>query len=146
MHDILDTLAGERDKYADTKQKLSGYFFPKKNIQYQVYMFRKAIQEPGENLDSYVTRVRMLAVKKNCEFANVDAEIKAQIIQSCTSSRLHRKALREPDLTLAFFIDHGRTLNLSEMQASGIERATAATINAQDQKKHPKSSRWPAKT
>lgn len=61
VHDIYDTLATEDDKYADTKQMLSGYFSPKKNVQYQVYIFRKAVQEPGENLDSYHTRLRMLA-------------------------------------------------------------------------------------
>ncbi|TKS65153.1 Retrovirus-related Pol polyprotein from transposon 17.6 [Collichthys lucidus] len=61
VYDIYDTLAAEGDKYADTKQKLSGYFSPKKNIQYQVYIFRKATQEPGENLDGYHTRLRMLA-------------------------------------------------------------------------------------
>ena len=44
-------------------------------------------QELGENLDSYHTRL-----------ADVDAETKTQIIQSCASSRLRRKALREPVL------------------------------------------------
>lgn len=143
VHDIYDTLAADDDDYAATKQKLSVYFSPKKNVQYQVYVFRKATQEPGENLDSYHTRLRMLA--KNCEFADVDAEIKTQIIQSCASSRLRRKALREPDLTLDELLDHGRTLELSEMHASGIERGAAAAVNALDQKRYPKSSRWPEK-
>ena len=145
VHDIYDTLAGADDDYAATKQKLSGYFSPKKNVQYQVYVFRNAKQEPGENLDSYHTRLRMMA--KNCEFANVDTEIKAQIIQSCASSRLRRKALREPDLTLANLLDHGRTLELSEMHASGIERGTES-VNALGKgtgSRHPKSSRWPEK-
>ena len=143
VHDIYDTLAAADDNYEATKTKLSGYFSPKKNIQYQVYIFRKSTQEPGENLDSYHTRLRMLA--KTCEFADVDAEIKTQIIQSCTSSRLRRKALREPELTLALLLDHGRTLELSEMQASGIERGAAASVNALEQKRYQKSSRWPDK-
>lgn len=145
VYDIYDTLAAEDDKYADTKQKLSGYFSPKKNIQYQVYIFRKATQEPGENLDGYHTRLRMLA--KNCEFANVDAEIKTQIIQSCASSRLRRKALREPELSLEELLDHGRTLELSEIQATGIENGATATVNMLDQKtteKRPNSS-WSTK-
>lgn len=104
VHDIYDTLAANDDDYATTKQKLFGYFSPKKNIQYQVYVFRKSIQEPGENLSSYQTKLRMSA--KNCKFADIDAEIKTQIMQSCASSRLRRKALREPDLTLALLLDH----------------------------------------
>ncbi|KAK7919301.1 hypothetical protein WMY93_010585 [Mugilogobius chulae] len=69
VHDIYDTLSAEGDKYADTKQKLSAYFTPKKNVQYQVYLFRKAVQEPGENLDTYHTRLRILA--KNCDGFNI---------------------------------------------------------------------------
>jgi len=67
---------------------------PKKNTQYLVYKFRKATQHPGETLETYQTRLRILA--KDCEFTNVDSEI----IQSCTSSRLRIRALREPDMTL----------------------------------------------
>ncbi len=118
VHDIYDTFTADEDGYAETKIKLNGYFSPKKNTQYLVYQFRKAVQQPGEKLDTYQTRLRMLA--KDCEFADVDCEIKAQLIQNCTSSRLHRKALREPDLTLEALLDHGRTLEISEKQAVGI--------------------------
>lgn len=92
-----------------------------------MYVSRKSIEEPAENQDSYHTRLRLLA--KNCRFADVDVEIKMQIIQ-----KSHRNVLREPDLTLALLLDHGRTLELFEMQASGIERGTAASVNALDQK------------
>lgn len=88
MHDIYDTLAADTDKYADVKEKLKTYFTPKKNGVYQVYMFRKVVQQQGENLDAYCTRLRMLA--KNCEFADANEEIKAKIIQR------RRPALREP--------------------------------------------------
>lgn len=133
VHNIYDTLSANDDDYAVTKQKLAGYFSPKKNVQYQAYVFRKSMQEPRETFDKYHTRLRMLA--KNCEFANVDSEIKTQIIQTCTSSRLLRKALREPDLTLALLLDYGRTLELPEMQASGIEKDTAGSVNTLDKKK-----------
>lgn len=46
-----------------------------------------------------------------------------QIIQSCASSRLHRKVLRKPELKLDELLNHGRTLELSEVSA--IERGTA---------------------
>lgn len=92
VHDIYDTLAAEAYKYADTKQKLTVKFSHKRNVQYQVSLFIKAMQEPGKNLDSYHSRFRILA--KHCDFANVDAEIKTQIIQSCKLSGLRGKALR----------------------------------------------------
>lgn len=130
VHDIYDTLAEAADKYADTKTKLTNYFAPKKNVQYEVYVFRNATQQPGENLDTFNTRLQMLA--KNCEFTDVNREIKAQIVQTCTSSRLRRHALREPDLSLQDLLEHGRTLEISEQQASGIENSskTPETVNA----------------
>ena len=73
------------------------------------------MQLPGENLDTYCTRLRMLA--KNCEFADADKEIKAQLIQSCASTRLRRRAPREPDMGLDDLLDHGRSLGLSEQRA-----------------------------
>ncbi|XP_020555459.2 uncharacterized protein K02A2.6-like [Oryzias latipes] len=146
VHDIYDTVAAEDDKYADTKQKLTTYFSPKKNIQYQVFMFRKATQEPGESLDSYHTRLRILA--KNCEFTDLTAEIKTQIIQSCTSSRLRRKALREPEISLNDLLDYGRALELSEMQATGMETKTEAVVNKVSSKTsatNASKSKWSAK-
>lgn len=65
---------------------------------------------------------RMLA--KNSEFTDINREIKAQ---SCTSSRLRRRGLREPDLSLQDLLEHGRTLEFSELQASGIENCSKIT-------------------
>ena len=135
VHDIYDTLAGEDDDFETTKTKLDGYFTPKKNTQYLVYKFRKAAQEQGENLDTYHTRLRMLS--RDCEFTDVDSEIKAQIIQSCTSSRLRRRALREPEMTLETLLNFGRTLEISEQQAEGIEQGTSTAVNAIEHKYKP---------
>lgn len=128
VHDIYDTLADDSDDYEDTKTKLHGYFSPKKNTHYLVYKFRQAIQLPGESLDTFHTRLRMLA--KDCEFADADREIVAQIIQSCTSSRLRRRALREPNMTLTNMLDLGRMLEISEQQAESIEEKAVTAINA----------------
>lgn len=83
VHDNNDTLAEDADEYTDVMKKLTDHFAPKRNIQYEVYIFRKAAQLPGESLDVYTTRLRMLA--KHCEFTDKDNEIKSQIIQSCVN-------------------------------------------------------------
>lgn len=54
VYDNYDTLAAKDAKYADTMQKLSIYFSPKKYVQF-MYIFRKNMQEQGENLDSFHT-------------------------------------------------------------------------------------------
>ena len=138
VHDIYDTLAANQDKFSDAKRKLSTYFEPKKNVQYQIYMFRKAVQQPNENLDTYCTGLRILA--KNCEFADIDREIKAQLIQCCSSTRLRRRALREPGTSLNDLLEYGRALELSEQQAAGMEES-AVSVNAVHQKGRAATSR-----
>ena len=36
---------------------------------------------------------------QNCEFEHVDSEIKAQVIQHCTSTKLRRKGLNDPTVS-----------------------------------------------
>ncbi|KAJ8001172.1 hypothetical protein DPEC_G00188520 [Dallia pectoralis] len=67
---------------------------------------------------------------KNCEFTDVSHEIKAQLIQSCSSTRLRRRALREPNDSLDNLLEYGRTLELSEQQAAGMEQSVPASVNA----------------
>ena len=84
---------------------------PLVNTTYEVYNFRKAQQNEGKSLDSFHTRLRTLA--KTCEFGDADKEIKKQIILSCKSNALRRKALRE-DVDLTGLLKAGRALKLSE--------------------------------
>ena len=102
--------------------KLNTYFLPKKNVAYEIYVFRQAKQDDNESIDSYCSRLRKLSA--TCEFTNVDFEIKTQIIQACTSQRLRRRALREPDIWLADLLLYGRTLERSEQEAQSMERSS----------------------
>lgn len=141
VHEIYSTLPTPDEPESDAssstdqaavydlmKEQLTSYFEPKKNQQYEIYVFRSAKQQAGEHLDSYATRLRMLA--KNCDFADVDIEIQSQIIQSCTSTRLRRRALRDADMQLTELLDFGRSLETSELQAKGIEKGAQEQVNA----------------
>lgn len=92
---------------------------PKKNVVYEVFQFRQAVQMPGETVEQFATRLRKIAV--NCEFTDVKREIKTAIIQHCLSKRLRRFALREADLTLDGLLAKARSQEASEVQASGME-------------------------
>ncbi len=83
-----------------------------------------------ETLDQFATRLRQLV--STCEFASVDKEIKTQIIFSCSSSRLRRRALPEPSITLKGLLDLGRAMELSETQASGIASQYTRKTNPAD--------------
>ena len=45
---------------------LENYFKPKRNFVYERYIFNSREQNPGESVDSFVTRLRKY--KSSCEF------------------------------------------------------------------------------
>jgi hypothetical protein len=119
-YDIFDTLHETGEDYDTAIEKLSGCFTPKKNIDYEVHVFRQEKQRTGETLDQYATRLRKLA--STCEFTDLNKELKSQIILGCFSSRLRRRALRESTLTLDQLLSHGRAMKTAEKQGPNIEQ------------------------
>ena len=96
---IFETIPdnGEKKDYDVGATKPTQYFAPKKNIMYEIHLFRKAQQRQGETIDQFYTRLCQLA--KTCEFADEKHEIKIQLIERCSSTRVRRKALREEAIT-----------------------------------------------
>ena len=105
--------------YLNTKQALDNHFNPKRNAEFEIFNFRKAQQQQDETVDAYHARLRSLA--RYCEFVNTDAEIKSHIIQTCSSSRLRRRTLSEPALTLQQLLDIARSMEAAERQVQCIE-------------------------
>ena len=81
---IFETIPdnGEEKEYDVAATKLA----PKKNIMYEIHLFRKAQQRQGETIDQFYTRLCQLA--KTCEFADEKHEIKIQLIERCSSTRV----------------------------------------------------------
>ena len=128
---IFKTLpeTGEAKDYKKATAALKAYFQPQKNIEYEKYTFRQATQQVGETLDTYHTRLQQLATY--CEFHDKDAEVKSQIVSGCSSKRVRHKALREPQLTLPELLAFGRSRELSEDQATGIEKEINNVVKPQ---------------
>ena len=99
---------------------ITSYLKPKRNIAYEEYLFRQAKQEKGETIMAYCTRLKQLA--KTCEFTNTDREIKSQIIQNCQSTKLRRKALTDSTIMLQALLNLGKTMELTESQATSLEK------------------------
>ncbi len=108
-----------RDPYDVSIHLLNSYFQPKKNVDYETYNFRQCTQQSDETLAQFCTRLRMLA--RTCDFHDVDREIKTQIITATCSTHLRRRTLQETSLTLTRLLEIRHTLEMSELQASGIE-------------------------
>ena len=73
---------GDEKDYKTAIERLTKHFTPQRNIEYEIYLFRQACQQPQETLDQFATRLRQFA--SYCEFAAVDKEIKSQIILSAS--------------------------------------------------------------
>jgi hypothetical protein len=114
--DIFDTLpeTGEDKDFKLALEKFDEYFTPKQNTAYSVYLFRQSSQENEDSLDQFCTRLRQKA--KYCNFTDLDSEIKQQIIQGCKSTKLRRRALREPSLSLQDLFGEGRCRNDTQPQ------------------------------
>ena len=115
--EIFETLPKTGEDYDTAQAKLDAYFSP---TDYQIFQFHQAMEQPGETVDQFVTRLRKLAA--TCEFHDVSKEIKSAIIQNCSSKQLRRYALREDALTLDNLMAKARSLEANKIQASGIER------------------------
>ncbi|XP_062610353.1 uncharacterized protein K02A2.6-like [Saccostrea cucullata] len=129
VNEIFETLPNTGDDYDTAVARLTEYFAPKKNTEFEVYKFRQAKQEPGETIDTFHTKLRQLSL--TCEFNNNDKEVKSQIIQGCSSTRLRRRALRD-DVNLEDLLKLARSLELSDKQASEIEKTdkSAEEVNS----------------
>ncbi|XP_077869380.1 uncharacterized protein LOC144360591 [Saccoglossus kowalevskii] len=113
----------EDETYVQLKTKLSEYFAPKRNVEYEVYVFRQASQLQTETLDKFAARLRQLA--KNCEFHEKEKEIKSQIIQKCINPKIREKGLRELNFSLDDLLKYGRSLEATTVQAHNM-----STVNA----------------
>jgi hypothetical protein len=109
------------DDFSTAVKSLTTYCEPKKNTEDEIYKFRH-----DEKLDSYHTRLRHLA--STCEFADMDREIKTQVVPTCTSQQLRRKALRT-EMTLQQLLDQGRAFELSHQQAREMENNNTESVN-----------------
>ena len=119
--EIFETIPDTGDDYPTAMTKLTEYFSPKKNIDFEIFQFRQATQQKGETVAQFATRLRKLAA--HCEFPDLNKELKSTIIQNCESKRLRRFALREEGLTLEGLLAKARALEASESQAAGIEKS-----------------------
>ena len=59
-----------------------------------------------------------------CEFTDADREIKSQVIQEFSSSKLRQKALSDPSISLHQLLDYGKAMEQAEPQAANLENRT----------------------
>ena len=112
IFDILTIPEGE-DVYTNSVDALTAHFAPTSSVDQFIYTFRKETQKHDENVASLHTRLQLLA--KRCNFAaSKDDEVRRQIIQGCSSTRLRRRALEKEKLDE--FLKTARAMELANDQ------------------------------
>ena len=76
---------------------------------------------------TFYTRLKHLALTS--ELIDVDREIKSQIIQQCSSSKLQHKGLNEPKLNLQQLLEYGKATEQAETHAANLEDRTKNKVN-----------------
>lgn len=129
VQDIFETLGEVGTTYDQAIEKLDSHFDIKKNIPFERCVFHEAGQESGENIDSYVTRLKKLTI--HCEYGDArQNEIRDQVIAKCQSSKLRKRLLQEADLTLDKVLTIGKLMEQSDHQTKKIEQQNNAGSSA----------------
>ncbi|CAG9768515.1 unnamed protein product [Ceutorhynchus assimilis] len=110
-------------KYDKAKLKLNNHFSPKVNTEFEIFNFRQAKQSDEETIDEYYARLLKLSL--NCNFPDKDREVKSQIIQGTTSTKLRRYALTE-NLSLNQLIAQGKAYEATKVQLNEMENNVLA--------------------
>ena len=127
---MFETLGEVGTRYDEEIAKLDKHFEIKRNIPYKRCAFHETEQAIGESIDLYVIRLRKLTLY--CEYeANTEDEIRDQAIAICESSRLRKRSLQEPDLTLDKVFRIGKLVEQSDYQTRQIEQQNDVGTTAQ---------------
>jgi len=86
-------------------------------------------QEPGEDVDSFVLRLRKQA--RHCGYGEVELEfaVRDQLLEKISSLELRTKLFEELSIQLAAAIDKARAWNLARRQASSIAEGEGGQSN-----------------
>ena len=108
--------------YDTAKAALTSFFAPQRNEEFEIWKFREQKQESGEDLDSFYARLKTMAV--NCNFTDIDREVKSQLVQKCSSSKLRDEALLN-SYSLSKLLIKGRTQDAAFRQRKLMEGVSA---------------------
>ena len=116
-------LATGADSYVVAVDALETYFGEKHSKTFSIYNFRRLKQEPGQDLQNFMTSLRSAAVE--CQFGGqLDTELKQQLISGVSDPRICQELLMLPDsATLEACITKAKTLESSVTEQGGITGA-----------------------
>ena len=110
----------DKDKIDPVLEKFETYFTPKTNVVLERFNFNKATPADGEQIESYLSRLRTLA--KTCEYGDLANDlIRDRIVVTILDKGLKERLLREPDLSLDKCIDLCKTAEATKRHINQLQ-------------------------
>ena len=108
------------DVYLQTVRTLNAYFPVQENAAYERHVPRQLRQEPGEDVDSFVLRLRKQA--RYCSYGPEELEfaVRDQLLEKISSLELRTKLFEEPNIQLAAAMEKARAWETARRQARNI--------------------------
>ena len=96
----------EDDVYQQAVRALNTHFHVQKNAVYERHVLRQLQQEPGEDVDSFVLRLRKQA--RHCGYGDEEVEFagRDQMLEKVSSQELRTKLFEVPNIQLAAIIQY----------------------------------------
>ncbi|CAK1580707.1 unnamed protein product [Parnassius mnemosyne] len=125
-YEIYSTFTYLKDETEDDikclLKKFDKYFGTKPNVTLSRFKFFTRGQEEGENIDQYVTALKLLS--QSCEFGNLNESlIRDRIVCGIISNIVRDRLLRTDDLTLEKAVQICQVAEISKEESSYIENS-----------------------
>ena len=105
----------DRKDIAKVLDALQKHFEPTRNVIYERFKFNTCVQEQGETIDQYITKLKQMAA--TCKFEQLENElIRDRLVLGAKDSSAKARMLREPNLDLQKAIDMCRNSEIGNAQ------------------------------
>ncbi|XP_068758037.1 uncharacterized protein [Montipora capricornis] len=96
------------DVYQQAVRALNPHFHVQKNAAYERHVLRQLHQEPGEDVDSFVLRLRKQARHCGCGDEELEFAVRDQLLEKVSSQELRTKLFEVPNIQLAAALSRAR--------------------------------------
>ena len=115
IYQHIDISEDDRKDPENILDALEKHFEPTRNVICERFKFNTCVQEQGETIDQYITKLKQMAA--TCKFEQLENElIRDPLVLGAKDSSAKARMLREPNLTLQKAIDMCRNSEIANAQ------------------------------
>ena len=132
--------------YEDLTQVLKQHLVPKPIIIAERLKFRKRVQNPGENIATYLASLKQLA--ETCDYkAFLDEALRDQLVCGLRSEAIQKRLLTEAELDLKRTLEISQAMEAATKQTMELQGATSVdSANYVRSSTHKKTTRQARKS